>query len=65
MHKCLIVGLLNTLGGQPVTLLVLCGQVPTQEENVYNEQTVATKMSSKGNEVARAVPGQKDLRSCR
>lgn len=65
MHKCLIVGLLDTLGGQPVTLLVLCGQVPTQEKNVYNEQTVATKMSSKGNEVARAVPGQKDLRSCR
>lgn len=63
MHKCLIVGLLNPLGGQSVTLLVLRGQVPTQEENVYNEQTVATQMSSKGNEVARAVPGQEDLRS--
>ena len=64
MHKRLIVGLLNTLGGQPVTLLVLRGQVPAQEQNVYNEQTVAPKMGSKGNEVARAVLLQEDLRSC-
>lgn len=36
MHKCLIACLLNTLGGQPVTLLVLRGQVPTQKDDVNN-----------------------------
>ena len=36
MHECFIVCLVNTLGGQPVTLLVLRGQVPTQEDDVYN-----------------------------
>lgn len=65
MHKCLIVGLLDAFSGQPVTLLVLRGQIPTQQEDVYNEQTVATEMSGKGNKVARAVPVQKDLGSCR
>lgn len=34
MHKCFIVCLLNTLGSQPVTLLVLRGQVPTQKNDV-------------------------------
>lgn len=36
MHKCLIVCLLNTLGRQPVTLLILRGQVPTQKDDVNN-----------------------------
>lgn len=64
MHKPLIMRLMDTLRSKAVTLLVLRDEVPAQEDNIHDQQTVAAEVSRKGNEIAGAVPGQKDLRSC-
>lgn len=64
MHKSLITRILDALSSKAVTLLVLRNEVPAQEDNIYNQQAVATEMGSKGYEIARAVPVQEHLRSC-
>lgn len=63
MNESLIMRCLDTLCGQPITLLVLSGQVPAEQDDVDDEKAIAADMGSKGDEVAGSVPAKEYLRT--
>src|SRR6186713_1697684 len=63
MNIPLIPGLMYTCSGKRLLLLVLSREMEPQEENRENKNDVAAKMHGESNEIAGAIPVEKDLRS--
>jgi hypothetical protein len=49
---------------QRIALLVLVHQIEAQADDDNDQQTVAAEVGGEGDEVARLVPVEEDLRAC-
>lgn len=63
MHETMVLGLAHARPGQLVFPLILAREVEAQEDDDADEHAVAAHVRGEGDEVARRVPREKDLRT--